>query len=96
MAFIFDSVVRGIFCAFGLWQLHISDGTFIDQAQEHSYRECYRIHVILNADVTSCSIDAPRSSSLTFSTGHRLTIFDDTPQYVSCTVYFEGGPEVTI
>jgi hypothetical protein len=86
----------GTICAFGLWQLHDSSGTLIDQTQEHSERECYRIHVILNADVTSCSIDPPHSFSLTFSTGHRLTVFDDMPQYESCTIYFEGGPEVTI
>ena len=86
----------GIICASGLWELYDSDGNVIDREQEHSDRECYRIHVILNADVTSCSIDAPRSFSLIFSTGHRLTIYDDMPQYETCTVSFEGGPEVII
>ena len=86
----------GTISAFGLWQLHDSAGTLIDQTQEHSEREYYCIHFILNADVTACSIDPPRSFSLTFSTGHRLSFFDDMPQYESCTVYFEGGPEVTI
>lgn len=85
----------GVICAYGLWQLHDSGGTLIDQTQDHSDRECYRVHVILNADVTSCTIDAPRSFSLVFSTGHRLTIFDDMTQYESCTICFEGGPEVT-
>jgi hypothetical protein len=89
-----DGVIRGFICAYGLWQLHDSGRTLIDQTQEHSDRECYRVHVILNADVTSCSIDAPRSFSLVFSTGHRLTIFDDA-QYESCTICFEGGSEVT-
>ncbi len=82
--------------AFGLWQLHNSSGTLIDQTQEHSEREFYRIHLILNANVTACSMDAPRSFSLTFSTGHQLTFIDDTPQYESCTVYFDGGSEVII
>ena len=86
----------GTISAFGLWQLHDSAGALIDQAQEHSERECYRIHCIFNADVTACSIDAPRSFSLTFSTGHRLSFFDDTPQYESCEIHFEGGPEVII
>jgi hypothetical protein len=86
----------GTISVFGHWQLHDSEGTLIDQAQEHSERECYRIHVIFNADVTSYSVDAPHSFSLTFSTGHQLTVFDDTPQYESCTIYFEGGPKVII
>ena len=87
----------GVICVYGLWQLHDASGTLIDQTQEHSERESYRLHVILNADVTSCIVDPPRSFSLTFSTGHRLSIFDDTPQqYESCTICFEGGPEVII
>ena len=86
----------GVICAYGLWQLHDADGTLIDQTQEHSERKFYRIHVILNADVASYSIDAPKSFTLTFSTGHRLTIFDDTPQYESCLISFEGGPEVIV
>ena len=86
----------GTISTFGLWQLHDSAGTLIDQTQEHSERERYCIHFILNADVTACSIDSPHSFSLTFSTGHRLSFFDDMPQYESCTVSFEGGPEVII
>ena len=69
---------EGVICAYGLWQLHDSGGTLIDQTQEHSDRECYRVHVILNADVTSCSIDAPRSFSLstsrTFAPGESVKI----------------------
>jgi hypothetical protein len=86
----------GSISAHGPWELSDSAGTLVDQAQLNSDRECYRVHVILNADVTNCSIDSPRSFSLTFSTGHRLTIHDDTPQYESCIVRFEGGPEVII
>lgn len=86
----------GTIAAYGLWQLHDSAGTLIDQTQVHSERERYCIHFILNADVTDCSIDAPRSFSLTFSTGHRLTVFDDTAQYESCEIHFEGGPAIII
>jgi hypothetical protein len=77
---------EGTICAFGGWELHDSSGALVDCAQEHSERECYRIHVILNADVTACNVDPPRSFSLTFSTGHRLTIYDDTPQYESFAI----------
>ena len=86
----------GTICAFGLWQLHDDSGTLLDQTQEHGERKCYRIHCILNADVTGFTIDPPRSFSLRFSTGHRLTIVDDTPRYESCTISFTGGPEVII
>jgi hypothetical protein len=86
----------GTICAHGRWELHDSEGMLIDLAQENSSRESYRVHVILNADVTNYSIDPPRSFTLTFATGHRLTIYDDMPQYESCIVYFEGGPEVRI
>jgi hypothetical protein len=86
----------GTICTFGLWQIQDVDSNLIDQAQEHLNRTCYRIHVILNANVIGYSIDSPRSFSLTFSTGHQLTIYDDTPHYESCTIYFESGLEVII
>jgi hypothetical protein len=80
----------------GIWQLHDRNGTLVDEAQEHESRDCYRVHVILNADVSSCSLDPPRSFSLVFSTGHRLEVVDDTPQYESCIIYFKDGTVVYI
>jgi hypothetical protein len=80
----------GIIVAFGLWQLHDADGEMIDQTQEHLDRQYYRIYVLLNADVTDFSINPPHSFALKFSTGHQLTMYDDTPQYESCTINFEG------
>ncbi|MEX2091460.1 MAG: hypothetical protein WD971_02225 [Pirellulales bacterium] len=67
----------------GRWELYDVSGALVDSAREHSDRECYRVHVILNEDVTDCSIDPPDSFSLTFSNGHRLFVYDDTPQYES-------------
>jgi hypothetical protein len=80
----------GTICAFGTWALHDSANVLVDWGQENSKRECYRIHVILNADVIACSIDPPRSFSLNFSTGHRLTIYDDTPRYESFAIQPDG------
>ena len=92
----FNFGCTGTISVAGLWQLHDANRMLIDQAQHHENRDGYRIHSILIADVTSCEIDPPSSFTLTFSTGHRLTIVDDTPQYESCIVYFKGGPEVII
>jgi hypothetical protein len=86
----------GIISVFGLWQLHDADGAIIDQSQEHSDRQYYRIYILLNADITNYSIDPPRSFALRFSTGHQLIIYDDTPQYESCTINFEGGLMIVI
>jgi hypothetical protein len=86
----------GIIGVFGLWQLHDADGEMIDQTQEHRDRHYYRIHVLLNADVTDFSINPPHAFALKFSTGHQLTIYDDTPQYESCTINFEDGLMIVI
>jgi hypothetical protein len=92
--FVFNQT--GIIVIFGLWQLHDADGEMIDQTQERLDRQYYRIHVLLNADVTDFSINPPHSFTLTFSTGHQLTIYDDTPQYESCTINFAGGFMIVI
>jgi hypothetical protein len=42
----------GIICIFGPWQLHDAHGQLIDYAQEHPDRQFYRIHLLLNPDVT--------------------------------------------
>jgi|GEM_PF-1370854 len=71
----------GTICVYGHWELHDSLGSLLDSAQEHSERKHYRVHDIFNKDVAAYSIDPPRSFCLTFASGHRLTIYDDTPQY---------------
>jgi hypothetical protein len=71
----------------GRWELVDSLGAVIDRKQEHEQRESYRLHVILNADVTECRLDPPRSFSLTFATGHRLVVHDDLPNYESFHIY---------
>ena len=86
----------GIIYIFGAWQLHDANGDLIDQSQEHPDRQCYRIHHLLNADVTDYRIDPPRLFALKFSTGHQIIISDDTPQYESCTMDFEDGLTIVI
>jgi hypothetical protein len=86
----------GIIGVFGLWQLHDADGEMIDHTQEHRDRQYYRIHVLLNADITDFSINPPHSFALKFSTGHQITIYDDTSQYESCTINSEDGLMIVI
>ena len=81
---------RGSISVEGKWELHDSSGTLIDEEQENSARESYRIHVIIDKEVTSFRIDAPHSFSLVFSSGHTLTIYDDTPQYESFSIHPDG------
>jgi hypothetical protein len=92
--FVFNQT--GIIGVFGLWQLHDADGEMIDHTQEHRDRQYYRIHVLLNADITDFSINPPHSFALKFSTGHQITIYDDTSQYESCTINSEDGLMIVI
>jgi hypothetical protein len=80
----------GIIAVEGHWQLHDASGALVDEAQDHASRQHYRIHAILGQRVTAYSIDAPRSFSITFSTGHRLTIYDDSEQYESFSIQPDG------
>jgi len=70
----------------GAWQLRDSSNNLIDQATENRVRESYRLHKLLGRTVTSSSVDAPLSFSLTFDDGHRLEIFDDSTQYESFSI----------
>lgn len=78
------------------WELRDPDGAVLDSAVEHEKRESYRVHVIIGNSVSSFSIDAPHSFTLIFGSGHSLIIFDDGPQYESCTLDFGGLPTIVI
>lgn len=65
----------------GGWDLFDRDGNRVEGWQEPSERESYRVHVILNDDVAGYSIDPPQSFTLSFASGHRLIIYDDSPYY---------------
>ncbi len=70
----------------GRWELRDKNGMLLDESKDNQQRQEYRVHVVLNADVSSYAIDAPRSFSLLFSTGHELKVFDDTSQYESFAI----------
>ena len=77
---------------FGKWQIHDNSGTIVDESIEGlpSARQHYRVHVILGSEVTKFEIDAPRSFSITFSCGHKLTIYDDSEKFESFSIEPDG------
>jgi len=78
----------------GKWQIQDSSGAIVDESIDDdalpSTRQQYRVHVILGSDVTSFRIDAPDSFTLTFSSGHTLTIYDSSPAYESFSIHPDG------
>jgi hypothetical protein len=78
----------------GKWQIHDSSGTTVDESIADGVlpatRQHYRVHIIIDSEVTSFKIDAPRSFTLTFSCGHKLTIYDDSQQYESFCILPDG------
>jgi hypothetical protein len=73
------------------WELRGPSGDMVDAACEHTERDCYRVHQVIDVPVVRFCIDAPRSFTLFFSSGHALSIFDDSEQYESFSVHLEGG-----
>jgi hypothetical protein len=91
----FNFEKAGSICVdFGKWQIHDSSGTIVDESIGEdalaSTRQQYRVHVILGSAVTKFEIDAPRSFTLTFASGHRLTVYDDSQQYESFAIEPDG------
>jgi hypothetical protein len=80
----------GTISVFGHWELQDRMGNLVDRAREPEDRKAYYLHVIFNEDVVAAAVDPPRSFSLTFSNGHRLTIYDDTPQFESFAIQPDG------
>lgn len=72
----------------GLWELKNDSGALVDGAQDAlpKQRECYRIHLLLSATVTSTHVDPPHSFSLTFDDGMVLTVYDNNEQFESFSI----------
>jgi hypothetical protein len=80
----------------GRWELRDASEALVDSEQEHAERTAYHIHCIIDVPVTRFTLDAPRSCSLFFESGHKLTIFDDSDQYESFSVHFTGEPSIYV
>ena len=80
----------------GRWELRDTSGVLVDSEQEHPDREAYRVHRIIDVPIVRFTIDAPRSFTLFFESGHGLTIYDESEQYESFSVHFTGEPSLYI
>jgi hypothetical protein len=80
----------------GRWELRDAAGVIVDSDQEHAERDAYRIHLIIDVPIVRFALDAPRSFTLLFESGHSLTIYDDSEQYESFSVHFTGKASLYI
>ena len=80
----------------GRWELHDAEDALIDYAQEPAEREFYRIHLLLGSTVADFRIATPRSFTLVFNSGFRLTVYDDSPQYEAFSVRIDDTPEIHV
>lgn len=80
----------------GRWELRNSAGDIIDAWREHDQREAYRLHSIIDVPIVAYEIDSPRSFTIAFESGHRLTVFDDTPQYEAFAIHLDGQPSMYV
>ena len=78
------------------WELRDSSGTLLDSEQEHTERDAFRIHRIIDIPITRFTLDPPRSFTLFFESGHSLTIYDESEQYESFSIHFVGEPSLYI
>ncbi len=70
----------------GKWELKDSTGALVDGMKPNAQRDALYIHVLLGKRVDGFSLDAPRSFSLRFETGHILTVFDESREYESFSI----------
>jgi len=77
----------------GSWSLADAAGKTIDESEGpvgmppgNRSRGGWRLRELLADTVQSGQVDPPRSFSLTFASGRRLTIFDDSDQYESFSI----------
>jgi len=80
----------------GKWELQDSEGTVVDSQNSYTERGATHLPTIIDVPVTACTIDAPRSFTLSFQSGHALIIYDDGPQFESFSVHFDGEPEIYV
>ncbi len=80
----------------GRWELRDSAGSLVDHSQEPAERDCYRLQRIIDVPIVRFALDAPRSFTLYFESGHSLTIYDDSDQHESFSVHFDGEPSFYI
>src|SRR5207247_6206673 len=58
------------------WELRDASGDQVDAYCEHSERDAYRVHKIIDVPVVRFAVDPPDSFTLYFESGHSLTVID--------------------
>jgi hypothetical protein len=71
----------------GDWEIRDEHDKIVDRSIENDRlprdRDVYRVHVLLDRAVSGTLVNAPHSFELTFDSGHRLVVFDNSRQYES-------------
>jgi hypothetical protein len=80
----------------GRWEIRDSSQLIVDSDQEPEKRDTCRLHRIIDVPIRDFSIDAPRSFTLLFQSGDSLIIYDDSEQYESFSVHFQGEPSLYV
>ena len=70
----------------GKWELWDATGSLVDATKPNRERTALYLHILLGRRVCEWSLDAPRSFSLKFDSGHLLTIFDESRDYESFSI----------
>jgi hypothetical protein len=81
----------------GSWRLVDATGVTVDEsvgrvsdASGNQSRAGWYVRVLLSDLVEADHVDAPTSFSLTFASGHRLIVFDDSDQFESFSIQPDG------
>jgi hypothetical protein len=80
----------------GRWELRKGDGTLVDASTPHSERAAYKLHAILDVPIVGYHLDPPRSFTLVFETGHRLSVFDEDPEHEAFSIEIDGRPSIHV
>jgi hypothetical protein len=80
----------GDICIYGDWKVCDGSGRTVDLTQEHSSRNSYFVHKVIDSPVPRYAINAPTSFTLYFENGYSLTVFDNSEQYESFSIQPDG------
>ena len=78
------------------WELRDATGDLVDAYCEHSVRDTYRVHKIIDVPVVRFAVDPPDSFTLYFESGHSLTVFDDSDQFESFSINLDTGASIFV
>lgn len=80
----------------GRWELRAAAGDLVDSQVDHEKRDAYRLHTIIDVPIVGYEIDPPRSFTIVFKDGHRLSVFDENPQYEAFSIHIDGESPVYV